>query len=110
MPQIHTTAIVAPEATLAEDVVIGPYCIVGEYVTLAAGVTLRSHAVIDGRTIIGEGTRVFPFASIGLEPQDLKYRGEQSQLVIGRDHTIREHVTMNPGTAGGGMVTRIREH
>jgi UDP-N-acetylglucosamine acyltransferase len=110
MPQIHTTAIVAPEATLAEDVVIGPYCIVGEYVTLAAGVTLRSHAVIDGRTIIGEGTRVFPFASIGLEPQDLKYRGEQSELVIGRNNTIREYVTMNPGTGGGGMVTRIGDN
>src|SRR6266568_216540 len=107
MPQIHPTAIVAPGAMLAEDVIVGPYCIVGETVTLSAGVVLCSHAVIDGRTIIGEGTRVFPFASIGLEPQDLKYRGEQSELVIGRNNTIREYVTMNPGTAGGGMVTRV---
>ena len=110
MPQIHPTAIVAPGALLAEDVIVGPYCIVGEDVTLAAGVTLGSHAVIDGRTIIGDGTRVFPFASIGLEPQDLKYRGEQSELVIGRNNTIREYVTMNPGTAGGGMVTRVGDN
>jgi UDP-N-acetylglucosamine acyltransferase len=92
---------------LAETVVIGPYCIVGEDVSLGPRVTLRSHVVVDGRTTIGEGTRLFPFASIGLEPQDLKYRGEKSELVIGRDNTIREYVTINPGTEGGGMVTRI---
>ena len=107
MPQIHPTAIVAPGAMLAETVVIGPYCIVGEDVALGPRVTLRSHVVVDGRTTIGEGTRLFPFASIGLEPQDLKYRGEKSELVIGRNNTIREYVTMNPGTEGGGMVTRI---
>jgi UDP-N-acetylglucosamine acyltransferase len=107
MPQIHPTAIVAPRARLAEDVVIGPYCVVGENVTLGARVTLRSHAVVDGRTTIGEGTRLFPFTSIGLEPQDLKYRGERSELIIGRNNTIREYVTMNPGTKGGGMVTRV---
>jgi UDP-N-acetylglucosamine acyltransferase len=73
-------------------------------------VTLHSHAVVDGRTTIAEGTRVFPFASIGLEPQDLKYRGEESALVIGRNNTIREYVTMNPGTTGGGMVTRIGDN
>ena len=107
MPQIHPTAIVAPGAELSGDVVIGPYCIVGRNVTLGARVTLRSHAVVDGHTTIGEGTRLFPFASIGLEPQDLKYRGEKSELVIGRNNTIREYVTMNPGTEGGGLVTRI---
>src|ERR1700739_1226866 len=107
MPQIHPTAIVAPGAMLAEDVVIGPYCVVGDNAVLGPRVTLRSHVVVDGRTTIGEGTRVFPFASIGLEPQDLKYRGERSELVIGRNNTIREYVTMNPGTEGGGMVTRI---
>ena len=107
MPQIHPTAIVAPRAKLAETVVIGPYCTVGEDVALGPRVTLRSHVVVDGRTTIGEGTRLFPFASIGLEPQDLKYRGEKSELVIGRNNTIREYVTMNPGTEGGGMVTRI---
>jgi UDP-N-acetylglucosamine acyltransferase len=107
MPQVHPTAIVAPRAMLAETVAIGPYCIVGEDVCLSPRVTLRSHVVVDGRTTIGEGTRLFPFASIGLEPQDLKYRGERSELVIGRNNTIREYVTMNPGTEGGGMVTRI---
>src|SRR5215467_7990699 len=110
MPQIHPTAIVAPGAKLAETVVIGPYCTVGANVVLAAEVSLKSHVVVDGRTTIGEGTRLFPFASIGLEPQDLKYRGEKSQLVIGRDNRIREYVTMNPGTAGGGMVTRVGDN
>jgi UDP-N-acetylglucosamine acyltransferase len=110
MPQIHPTAIVAPGAMLAQDVVIGPYCIVGEQVTLGSGVTLRAHVVVDGRTTIGAGTRVFPFASIGLEPQDLKYRGEESTLVIGRNNRIREYVTINPGTAGGGMVTRVGDN
>ena len=110
MPQIHPTAIVAPGATLAEDISIGPYCVVGEEVVLGAGVTLIAHIVVDGRTTIGEKTRIFPFASIGLEPQDLKYRGEKSRLVIGCHNTIREHVTMNPGTEGGGMVTRVGDH
>jgi len=110
MTQIHPTAIVAPGAMLAQDVVIGPYCIVGENVTLDSGVMLRSHVVVEGRTAIGAGTRIFPFASIGLEPQDLKYNGEESALVIGRDNRIREHVTMNPGTAGGGMITRIGDN
>ena len=110
MPQIHPTAIVAPGAVLADDVAIGPYSTVGEEVRLGAGVVLRSHVVIDGRTTIGEGTRIFPFASIGPEPQDLKYRGEPSSLVIGRNNTIREYVTMNPGTEGGGMVTRVGDN
>lgn len=107
MTQIHPTAVVAPGAKLAEDVAVGAYCIVGEHVTLGAGVSLRSHVVIDGHTTIGEGTRIFPFASIGLEPQDLKYRGEPSTLIVGRRNRIREYVTMNPGTTGGGMVTRV---
>lgn len=107
MPQIHPTAIVAPGARLAEDAVVGPYCTIGENVMLGPGVSLGSHIVVGGRTTIGEGTRLFPFASIGLEPQDLKYRGEKSELIIGRNNTIREYVTMNPGTEGGGMVTRI---
>jgi len=110
MPQIHPTAILAPGARLAEDVVVGPYCIIGAEVSLAAGVRLFAHVVIDGRTTIGERTRIFPFASLGHEPQDLKYQGEPSSLVIGCDNTIREYVTINPGTAGGGMVTRIGDH
>ena len=110
MPQIHATAIIAPGATLADDVVIGPYCVVGRRVELGAGVRLMSHVVVEGRTTIGEGTRIFPFASLGFEPQDLKYRGEESSLVIGRNNTLREYVTMNPGTEGGGMVTRVGDH
>jgi UDP-N-acetylglucosamine acyltransferase len=110
MPQIHPTALVAPGAVLADDVAIGPYCIVGEEVRLDAGVSLSAHVVINGRTSVGEGTRIFPFASIGFEPQDLKYQGEASSLVIGRNNTIREYVTMSPGTAGGGMVTRVGDH
>src|SRR5438067_13494848 len=110
MPQIHPTAMVAPGAQLAEDVVIGPYCVIGEHVELATGVSLKSHVVIDGRTTIGARTRIFPFASIGFETQDLKYKGEPSSLEIGHDNTIREHVTINPGTEGGGMVTRIGNH
>jgi UDP-N-acetylglucosamine acyltransferase len=107
MRQIHPTAIVAPGAVLADNVAIGPYCIVGEQVRLAEGVRLLAHVVVDGRTSVGPGTRIFPFAAIGFEPQDLKYQGEVSRLEIGRDNTIREHVTMNPGTAGGGLVTRV---
>jgi UDP-N-acetylglucosamine acyltransferase len=107
MPKIHPTAIIAPGARLADDVAIGPYCVVGEHVTLGSGVRLHAHVVIEGRTTIGAGTRIFPFASIGFEPQDLKYRGEESSLEIGSNNTIREYVTMNPGTTGGGMVTRV---
>jgi UDP-N-acetylglucosamine acyltransferase len=110
MPEIHPTAIIAPGARLADDVVVGPYCVIGEYVSLAAGVSLQSHVVLDGRTSIGERTRIFPFASIGFETQDLKYKGEPSSLEIGHDNTIREHVTINPGTEGGGMVTRVGNH
>jgi UDP-N-acetylglucosamine acyltransferase len=107
VPQIHPTAIVEPGAKLAESVRVGPYCVIGAKVELAAEVELVSHVVVAGRTSIGESTRVFPFASIGHQPQDLKYHGEESALVIGRRNIIREHVTMNPGTTGGGMVTRI---
>ncbi len=110
MARVHPTAIIARGAVLADDVVIGPYCVIGENVVLAPGVVLGAHVVIDGRTTIGERTRIFPFAVIGLEPQDLKYRGEPSSLIIGRDNTIREHVTINPGTEGGSMVTRIGDH
>jgi UDP-N-acetylglucosamine acyltransferase len=107
MAQIHATAVVKPGAVLAEDVVIGPYCIVGEHVSLGSRVSLHSHVVIEGRTTVGAETRIFPFASIGFEPQDLKYRGEPSTLAIGCRNTIREYVTMNPGTRGGGMLTFV---
>jgi UDP-N-acetylglucosamine acyltransferase len=107
MTQIHPTAIIEPGAQLAETAAIGPYCHIGSEVELGAGVTLHGHVVVAGRTSVGAATRIFPFASIGHEPQDLKYAGERSRLVIGRNNIIREHVTMNPGTAAGGMETRI---
>ncbi|MBT6204115.1 MAG: acyl-ACP--UDP-N-acetylglucosamine O-acyltransferase [Alphaproteobacteria bacterium] len=107
MSDIHPTAIVDASASIADDVSIGPYSIVGAEVTLGAGVELMSHVVIGGDTTLGDGCRVFPFASLGLEPQDLKYSGERSKLVIGKNCTIREHVTMNPGTEGGGLLTSV---
>ncbi|MCW5699648.1 MAG: acyl-ACP--UDP-N-acetylglucosamine O-acyltransferase [Rhodospirillales bacterium] len=110
MNQIHPTAIVEDGAVVGEGVVVGPYSIVGPEVELRSGVALVAHVVIDGRTIVGENTRIFPFASIGLPPQDLKYQGEQSRLEIGSNNVIREHVTVNPGTQGGGMVTRIGDN
>lgn len=104
---IHPTAIVSPGARLGAGVKIGPFSIVGENVVLHDGVELISHAVIEGHTEIGEGTRVFPFASIGHEPQDRKYEGEPSRVVIGKRCVIREAATINPGTRGGIMETRI---
>lgn len=107
---IHPTAIVEPGAVLGRGVTIGPYCVVGPEVQLGDEVTLVSHVVVAGRTAIGARTRVYPFASIGHPPQDLKYKGEPSRLVIGTDNTVREHVTMNPGTEGGGMLTSVGDH
>jgi len=104
---VHPTAIVEPGAELAEDVEVGPFCIVGANVKLAADVKLISHVVVAGRTSIGARTSVYPFASIGHRPQDLKYKGEASSLTVGSDCMIREGVTMNPGTAGGGMQTVV---
>jgi UDP-N-acetylglucosamine acyltransferase len=104
---IHATAIVDPKAEIGRDVAIGPFCIIGPHVVLHDRVELKSHVVIDGRTTIGEETIVFPFASLGQPPQDLKYKGEPSRLEIGAGNRIREYVTMNPGTEGGGMVTRV---
>ena len=107
MTQIHSTAIIEQGAGLGEGAVIGPYCCVGGMVELGDGVRLHSHVVVAGKTTIGPNTHVYPFASIGHPPQDLKYKGEESELVIGANNVIREHATMNPGTAGGGMITRI---
>lgn len=107
MSRIHPTAIVEDGAVLGADVIIGPYCIVGGNAVLGDGCELVSHVVVAGRTTIGARTRVFPFASIGHQPQDLKFRGEASTLAIGADCLIREGVTINPGTEGGGMKTVI---
>src|SRR5919112_1218855 len=104
---IHPTAVVSPRARIGYDCFIGPYCIVGNEVQLGDGVRLESHCVIDGRTSIGPGTHVFPFVSIGLASQDLKYKGEPSETRIGARNNIREFVTIHRGTAGGGMLTKI---
>ncbi len=105
--KIHASAVVEKGAELGAGVEVGPFCHVGAKVVLRDGVKLLSHVVIAGRTTIGEETRVFPFASLGHEPQDLKYKGEDVSLTIGSQCTIREHVTMNPGTGGGGFVTTV---
>ena len=107
MGDIHPTAIIDPAAEIGENVTIGPYCIIGPEVVLDGGVSLDAHVVVQGRTKIGANTRIYPFASIGSPPQDLKFHGEPSELIIGCNNVIREHVTMNPGTEGGGMLTRI---
>jgi UDP-N-acetylglucosamine acyltransferase len=103
-------AVVEDGAVLGEGVRIGPFCHVGPQVTLGDGVELVSNCVVHGRTTIGARTRIFPFASIGHQPQDLKYRGEASTLTIGADCLIREGVTMNPGTEGGRMATTVGDH
>ncbi len=107
MAKIHPTAIVDPHAELANDVVIGPYVVIGANVKIAAGTKIQSHAVVDGLTTMGRGNVVFPFATVGTIPQDLKYRGEPSELIIGDNNTIREFASLNPGTVGGGMITRV---
>ncbi len=104
---IHATAIIENGAKIGEGCQIGPYCKVDANVELADGCELISHVVVSGRTTIGKDTRIFPFASIGHQPQDLKYNGEPSTLTIGERCIIREGVTMNPGTEGGGMTTAI---
>lgn len=105
--EVHPTAVIESGARIGPGCRIGPYCVIGPEVVLAANVTLLSHVVIDGVTAIGEGCRLFPFASIGQVPQDLKYAGERTELIIGARNRIREYATMSPGTAGGGGVTRI---
>ena len=106
-PDRHPTAIVEDGAKIGEGVRIGPYSVIGPNVTLGDGCELMSHVVVTGLTTIGARTRIFPFASIGHQPQDLKYKGEASTLSVGADCIIREGVTMNPGTEGGGMVTSV---
>ncbi len=107
---VHPTAVVEAGARIGAGVRVGPYSIVGADAVLGEGVVLHAHVVVGGRTEIGAGTEIYPFASIGLPPQDLKYKGEPSRLVVGRNNVIREYVTMNPGTAAGGMVTRVGDN
>jgi UDP-N-acetylglucosamine acyltransferase len=107
MTEIHPTAIISDTAKIGTDVKVGAYSVVGSNVVLGDAVELMSHVVIEGHTSVGAGTRIFPFSSIGHQPQDLKYHGEPSRLEIGERNVIREHVTMNPGTEGGGMLTKV---
>jgi UDP-N-acetylglucosamine acyltransferase len=106
MHTVHPSAFVSPRARIGRDCFIGPYSTIGDEVVLDNGVRLESHCVIDGRTHIGEETHVYPFVSIGLASQDLKYRGEPSETKIGRRNRIREFVTIHRGTEGGGMLTQ----
>ncbi|MGR3637257.1 MAG: acyl-ACP--UDP-N-acetylglucosamine O-acyltransferase [Shimia sp.] len=105
--QIHASAVIEDGAVIGEGCVIGPFCVVGSSVVLQAGVELKSHVVVTGQTEIEPETVVFSFSVIGEIPQDLKFGGEHSRLVIGARNRIREHVTMNSGTEGGGGVTRV---
>jgi UDP-N-acetylglucosamine acyltransferase len=105
--KIHPTAIVHPAAVIPQSCIIGPYCVVGEHVRLGEDCELISHVVLDGHTHFGDRNRVFSFAALGVPPQDLKYRGEPTQLEIGSGNSIREGVTISRGTAGGGGMTRI---
>ena len=107
MPQIHPTAIVAPEATVSDDVEIGPYCVIGSNVTLGDGCRLVAQVNITGRTTVGARTMIYPFASLGTPPQSTRYRGGDTRLIVGADCTIREGVTMNLGTEDGGGVTTV---
>ncbi|MEL6958371.1 MAG: acyl-ACP--UDP-N-acetylglucosamine O-acyltransferase [Pseudomonadota bacterium] len=104
---IHPSAIIEPGAILGESCEIGPFCHVGPEVVLGAGVVLKSHVVVTGDTHVGDGTVIFPFSVIGEVPQDLKYAGEKTMLRIGARNRIREHVTMNAGTAQGGGLTKV---
>jgi UDP-N-acetylglucosamine acyltransferase len=103
---IHPSAVVSPHAQIGRGCYIGPYSIIGDEVTLGDGVRLESHCVIDGHTMIGDETHIFPFVSIGLASQDLKYKGEPAETRIGRRNKIREFVTIHRGTEGGGRLTK----
>jgi UDP-N-acetylglucosamine acyltransferase len=110
MTEIHPTAIVEDGAVIGDGVRIGPYSIVGKDVKLANNVLLEAHVAVAGHTSVGPGTHIFPFASIGHKPQDLKFAGEKTYLEIGANNQIREHVTMNPGTKGGGGLTKVGDN
>ena len=100
-PTIHPSAVIEDGAVIGAGCKVGPFCVIGPDVHLEAGVELKSHVVVNGITRIGEETQIFPFSVIGEIPQDLKFSGERTELVIGKRNRIREHVTMNVGTSGG---------
>ena len=107
---IHKTSIIDSKAKISKSAKIGPYTIIGPNVIIEEKVEIHSHVNITGYTKVGTGTKIFPFASIGTQPQDLKYKGEENNLVIGKNNTVREHVTINPGTEGGGGTTKIGDN
>jgi UDP-N-acetylglucosamine acyltransferase len=107
MSRIHATAIVDVQAELADDVTVGPYAVIGAHVRIGAGSSVGPHAVIEGHTVIGRNNTIFQFASVGAAPQDKKYAGEPTRLVIGDGNTIREFVTINTGTVQDGGVTTL---
>jgi UDP-N-acetylglucosamine acyltransferase len=107
MTEIHSTSIVEDGVILGAGVTVGPFCVLSGGVEIGDGTKLHSHVVIGGKTSIGPDCEIFPFASIGLAPQDLKFGGESSELKIGARNRIREYVTMNPGTEGGGLLTSV---
>lgn len=104
---IHNTAIIHPNAKIASDVEIGPFVVIGDKVKIDSGTKIKSHTVIEGDTEIGKNNLIFPFATVGVDPQDLKFKGESSKLIIGDNNKIREHVTIHRGTKDGGMITKI---
>ena len=105
--QIHSSAVISPRAQIGEGCRIGPYSVIGDAAVLGKGVIIDSHCVIDGRTRIGDEAHIYPFVSIGLPPQDLKFAGEETETVIGSRTRIREFVTIHRGTTGGGGLTKI---
>ena len=107
---IHPTAIVSPEACIAENVTIGPYCRIGDRVNIGEGCRFDSHVIVEGPTTVGKNNHFFPFGTIGLQPQDLKFRGEETFLTIGNHNVFREYVNIHRGTKGGGGHTRIGDH
>ena len=106
---IHSSSIIDKKAKIGKNVKIGPFCYVGPQVEINDEVELISNVHIEGNSKIGKGTKIFPFASIGTQPQDLKYKGEDTSLEIGENNMIREYVTINPGTAGGASRAGLRE-
>ena len=107
MQRIHPTAIIEEGAVIGENVTVGPYACITAKVKIGNGTTIASHALIEGKTTIGENNRIFSHAVVGSIPQDLKFNGEDVELIIGDGNTIREFTLINPGTIGGGAVTRI---
>jgi UDP-N-acetylglucosamine acyltransferase len=107
---IHATAVVSPEAQIGPNVTIGPYCRIGDRVKIGSGCRFESHVVVEGPTTIGEHNQFYPFATIGLQPQDLKFKGEDTFLIIGNQNIFREYVNVHRGTKGGGGYTQIGDH